>query len=125
MSLVFREELDGIILVVEASGQLSKTDYEQFIPETERLIKEFGKIRILFEIHDFLGWELGGMWEDIKFDLKHFNDIERLAIVGDKAWEHGMAVFCRLFTAATIQYFDRSQSAEAMTWIYEGSPQPI
>ncbi len=35
------------------------------------------------------------MWEDIKFDMKHFADIERLAIVGESKWEKGMAVFRR------------------------------
>jgi hypothetical protein len=117
MALKLHEEANGKILVVQASGKLSKADYEQFVPETERLIKKFGKIRVLFEMHDFHGWEAGAVWEDMKFDLKHFKDIERLAIVGEKAWEHGMAVFCRPFTTAKIQYFDRSQAAEARAWI--------
>ena len=123
MALKFHEEADGKILVVKASGKLSKADYEQFVPETERLIKKFAKIRILFEMHDFHGWDAGGIWDDIKFDLKHFKDIERLAMVGEKSWEHGMAVFCRPFTTAKVQYFDRSQADEAVNWIHEGVAQ--
>jgi hypothetical protein len=117
MALTLKEEANGKILVVQASGKLAKVDYEQFVPETERLIRKFGKIRVLFELHDFHGWEAAAVWEDLKFDVKHFKDIERLAFVGEKAWEHGMAVFCRPFTTAKIQYFDRSQSAAARTWI--------
>ena len=124
MPLEFRERADGTILEVQASGKLSKADYKQFVPETERLIKQFGKIRILFEMHDFHGWEMGGLWEDTKFDLKHFNDIERLAIVGETAWEHGMTLFCQPFTTAKIQYFDSSRSGEAIDWISEGIAQP-
>ena len=37
----------------------------------------------------FQGWDAGAAWEDLKFDLKHFGDIERLAMVGDKKWQHG------------------------------------
>jgi hypothetical protein len=125
MTIEFHEELEGMVLVVKVSGKLSKADYEQFVPETERLIKLFGKIRVVFEMSDFHGWEMGAMWEDIKFDLKHFNDIERLAVIGDKAWEHGMAAFCMPFTTATIQYFDRNQSAAALNWIHDGCRQPI
>ncbi len=117
MAVEFHEEADGRILNVKASGKLSKGDYERFVPETERLIRKCGKIRILFEMHDFHGWEVGALWEDIKFDLKHFKDIERLAMVGEKAWERGMAVFCKPFTTAKIRYFDRSQAAEARAWI--------
>ena len=104
---------------------MSKADYEDFVPETERLIKQFGKIRVLFEMQDFHGWDMGGVWEDMKFDLKHFNDIERLAVVGEKAWEQGMTLFCRPFTTATIQYFDRSRIEEALIWIQEWLPQRV
>ena len=75
-------------------------------------------------MHDFHGWDVSGLWEDIKFDLKHFKDIDRLAIVGDSVWEHGMAILCRPFSTAEIQYFDRSQTAEALNWIYQGVAAP-
>jgi len=41
---------------------------------------------------DFHGWTAAAR-VDVKFDLKHFSDIERLALVGDKRWEQGMSVF--------------------------------
>ena len=59
------------------------------------------------------------MWEDIKFDVKHFKDIERLAMVGDKKWEAGMAAFCKPFTTAKVRYFDESEIDAARTWIEE------
>jgi hypothetical protein len=105
------------VLVIRASGKLSKEDYERFLPEVERLIKQEQKIRLLFEMCDFHGWEPGGLWEDIKFDLKHFSDIKRLAMVGEKKWEEWMARFCQPFTSAEIRYFDRSQMEEARRWI--------
>ncbi len=69
--------------------------------------------------------ERGALWEDIKFDWRHFSDIERLAIVGDSKWEAGMAVFCKPFTTAKIRYFDESKAAEASAWIHEGIEQPV
>ena len=104
---------------VKVTGKLTREDYEIFVPEMERLIKQHGKIRVLFDMHDFHGWEVAALWEDLKFDARHFKDIERLALVGEKAWEKGMAVFCRPFTMATIRYFDRSQVGEARERIAE------
>jgi hypothetical protein len=66
---------------------------------------------------DFHGWNTGALWEDIKFGLKHFMDIERIAMVGDKKWEKGMSAFCKPFTTAKIRYFDPSQVEEARTWL--------
>src|SRR5271163_977751 len=109
---------DGKILVVNLTGKLTKEDYERFLPEVERLIKKHGKMRMLVQMRDFHGWTAGALWQDIKFDLKHFRDIERLALVGEKGWENGMAVFCKPFTTATIRYFNRNEADQAEAWIH-------
>ena len=115
--LEFHEEADGKILAVNLTGKLTKEDYKIFLPEVERLIADHGKIRILWQINDLHGWELGAMWEDIKFDLKHFADIERLAVVGHRKWQAAMVAFCKPFTKADVRYFDESESKQAEEWI--------
>ncbi|MCE9555274.1 MAG: STAS/SEC14 domain-containing protein [Planctomycetes bacterium] len=110
---------DGKILEVQVTGKLTKEAYQEFVPLIEKMVGQHGKVRILFHMHDFHGWEVGALWEDIKFDMKHFKDIERLAIVGESKWEQGMAMFCKPFTTAKIQYFDVSKIDEARNWIRE------
>jgi hypothetical protein len=83
----------------------------------ERLVKQHGKLRMLVEMYDFHGWTGGALWEDIKFDAKRFNDVERLEIVGEPKWEKGMTVFCKPFTTAEARYFDHTQAAEAWDWL--------
>ena len=61
--------------------------------------------------------EAGALWDEIKLDIRHFADIERLAVVGDKKWEHDMVTFYKPFTKATIRYFDQADAAEARTWL--------
>jgi hypothetical protein len=111
------EKDGGKVLEVQVSNKLTAGDYTIFVPEFERLVKQQGKISILFEMVEFHGWEAGALWDDIKFDVKHFSDIERLAIVGDKKWEKGMSAFCHPFTTAKIQYFDRGDIDKARTWL--------
>lgn len=107
----------GKFLHVRVTGKLTKDAYEIFAPAVDEQIQQHGKIRILFEMHDFHGWTAGALWEDLKFDFKHWKDIERLAILGDSKWEKGMAVFCKPFTVAKIQYFDQAKLGEAKTWL--------
>lgn len=111
------ETNDGKMLEVQLRGKLGKHDYEQLVPVVERLVKKHGKIRLLVEMHDFHGWTASALWQDIKFDAKHFNDIERVAMVGESAWQHGMALFCKPFTGAKIQYFDRTAMDQARAWL--------
>jgi hypothetical protein len=117
MSVLLEKKENTKILDVKVKGKLTEEDYEQFVPETERLIDEHGKIRVLFEMEDFHGWDAGALWEDIKFDVKHFSDIERLAFVGDRTWEKGMSVFCRPFTTAKIKFFEPEQRQQAIEWL--------
>jgi hypothetical protein len=125
MAVELQEQNGGKILVVRLTGKLSKADYESFVPEVERLITQFGNIRVLVEMNDFHGWGAAALWEDIKFDARHFSDIDRLAMVGDKKWEKGMATFCRPFTTAKIKYFDKADRQKAYDWIEEGVETPV
>ncbi len=79
-------------LEVQVGQKLTHDDYQHFVLAFERLVKQHGKIRVLFQMSDFHGWDAGAVWADIEFDLKHFGDIERLAMVGDRKWEKGMKV---------------------------------
>lgn len=119
MTVEFHEQAGGSVLSVRASGKLTEADYERFVSETERLIRKCAKIRIVFEMHDFLGWEAGALWKDVKFDLKHFRDVERVAVIGETGSQRDMAMFCKPFTTANIRGFDHNQAAEARLWIEE------
>jgi len=119
ISIQLDEESGLKIFVVHVSGKLTKADYEDFVPGFERLVQQHGKLRVLFDMTGFHGWEAGALWEDIKFDFKHFGDIERLAMIGETKWEQGMAAFCKPFTKATIRYFDHGDEAGARKWLSE------
>ena len=119
MPIQLNEENGEDFLTVRVTGKLAKSDYEHFVPEFERLVRQHGKLRILFDMTEFHGWDAGALWEDIKFDIKHFGDIERLAMVGDKGWQHGMANFCKPFTKAAVRYFEHAEAAEARNWLGE------
>ncbi len=125
MPIHLNEENGGTILVVHITGKLVQADYGHFVSDFERLVRQHGKLRVLFDMTGFHGWDAGAVWEDIKFDVKHFADIDRLAMVGDKTWQHGMATFFKPFTQATTRYFDHADNAEARTWLVEVEDEPV
>ena len=110
-------ENDGKLVVIQMTGKVHKEDYRHFVPVVEDAIQKHGKVRLLVQMHNFHGWDAGALWHDVKFDAKHFNHIERLAIIGETTWEKWMAMFCKPFTTATIRYFPSEQAAEARAWI--------
>ena len=120
MTVELYEQNDGKIISLKINGQLHKEDYELLTPRVERFIEQYGKIRLMVEMADFHGWDTGALWEDIKFDVRNFSKIERIAFVGDKKWEKRMSIFCKPLTTGKIRYFDESEKEQAYTWIEEG-----
>ncbi|MCE5230311.1 STAS/SEC14 domain-containing protein [bacterium] len=113
----FNELNDGHVVEVKMSGRLAREDYRHFLPEVERLIDRHGKISVLMIMEDFHGWSPGGLAADVQFSLKHSQHIDRIAMVGDKKWERGMAIVCKPFTSARIQFFQPYQVDAARDWV--------
>ena len=101
------------------SGKLHDEDYKTFVPLVDAAIAKEGKARLLAQFHDFDGWDLKALWDDIKFATTHCTKIERIALVGEKTWEKWMAQVCKPFTMAKIKYFDAGQVDAAKAWLAE------
>ena len=102
---------------LKISGKLTTEDYALLNGELEKRLAIFDKIRLLIRLQDFKGWTAGALWEDIKFDFRHFNDVERIAVIGENKWEKGMTLFFKPFTAAEVRYFDQDHLSQARSWI--------
>ena len=106
------------VLGFRLSGKLHDEDYKTFVPTIDEAAKA-GKVRLLAQFHDFQGWDLHALWDDIKFATTHCTKIERIALVGEKKWEAWMAKVCKPFTLAKLRYFDVSEIDAAKAWLAE------
>ncbi len=118
--LQFLPVLDSNTIAIRATGKLTHEDYQAFLPKLEEQIKQSGKVSILIELDNFKGWELKAAKDDVEFVFKHAEDIERVAIVGDKAWERWMAAMVKPFILfADVKYFNREDLQAAWDWLRE------
>ena len=104
MPIKLDAESHGKQFTIHVSGKLTKEDYAEFVPAFERLMVQHGKLRLLLNMAGFLGCEVSAAWEEFKLGVEHYVDIERIAMVGEKQWQHNMATFCKPFTRATVRY---------------------
>ena len=108
-------------LVCRASGKLSKADYDAAVPEIENALSlGDGPTRILIVLEDFRGWDIPGLWEELKFDVKHGQDFGRIAVVGDSRLEEWGTRLSRPFFGAEVRYFDLDDVEEARAWLSDG-----
>lgn len=115
-------ESQGGFVALRLTGKLDASDYEGIIPILESRIREHGKLRLYWEMRDFEGWTLGGLWADGGFDAKHANDFTRIALVGERKWHEWMTKLIKPFTDAEVKYFDLDERAAALAWANELPP---
>ena len=109
----------GTLVTLKVKEKLDKNDYEHFVPIIESQMQNGAPLRLLVELHDFKGWTAGALWEDTKFAARHFNDIERMAVVGDAKWQKGVTLFFMPFTRAEVRYFDLNGIDAAREWVHD------
>lgn len=105
----------------KATGKLTDADYQQFVPHLQELIQHYGKISLFLELEEFHGWDAKAAWDDLKVGFEHADDFERLAIVGDQAWEHWIALLAKPFTRARVRYFDAKDRDAAWDWLKQNA----
>ncbi|MFO0937233.1 MAG: STAS/SEC14 domain-containing protein [Gemmataceae bacterium] len=103
----------------QLSGKLHDGDYKTFVPLVDEEIAKAGTVNILVKFHDFHGWDLHALWDDIQFATTHCTKITRVAMVGEITWQDWMAMVCKPFTMAKVRYFEVSEFEAAKTWLAE------
>ena len=116
------EGLPADVLAIEASGQITHQDYrDTLIPLAEGLMAK-GPIKVLYVIgSDFTGFDLGAMWDDGAFGVKHWHDFSRIAVVTDHAWMGGAVAMIKPFFHGEVRLFQLAQLSAAKDWI-TGAP---
>lgn len=105
-------------LVVTATGTLTARDYElDFIPAVEDRLARHTRINLVLHLDEFFeGWELGAMWDDARFGLRHRHDFQRVAVVGAQAWFKWAMQLGSIALDGEFRTFDAGQVEAAVNW---------
>lgn len=112
----------GALVALRASGKLTRGDYEQTIlPRLEGALREHERLRCLCVLgEDFQGITPGAAWEDLKFDVAHRKDFERIAIVTDHGLVRAAARLSSPLFSGELRLFDVADRGRAEAWVQEG-----
>lgn len=116
------EDAEGLV-AVKITDTISKNDYNALIPELEKKIDQSGKINLYLEIKDGIRWNAKSFWSDINFNLKHAQDIRKVAFVGDDQLEEKIIDLLKPIENAEIRWYNYPEKKEAMNWL--GVKKPV
>lgn len=110
-------EESGRLVGIWTDGQLTAEDLAHMTADLEERIARHGRLRLLFRADNFRGWEGGAFSCVMWFSRQHDVDVERVAMVGDKAWEVWVREFKACLTCAWARYFEPTELGEAWAWL--------
>ena len=109
------------LVTIRAAGRLTAEDYDRALPELETAITNAeGKLNAVIRLEDLQGWDPVALWKDLKFDVRHYNDFERIAVVGETTSESWIARLSSVATAAEMRFFERGEEVRAQDWALSG-----
>jgi hypothetical protein len=102
----------------EATGKVTKEDYEGVLVPAVTAAMEHGDIRLLYVLgDDFESYSPGAMWSDTRLWAGHRKAWERVAVVTDVDWiENAVKAFGWLMPGR-IRVFDDDDVDQAKLWL--------
>ncbi len=117
MTIAMKQEQDNVFRL-DVHGMLRKADFDQCQSRLVDEIERWGRIRLLFVLDRFEGWEPKDRWNDLTFYAKHGSAIERIAIVGDERWRNETLMFAGAdLREGPVEFFATDSIADARTWL--------
>jgi len=103
---------------LDITGVLLRRDLDAAEQAAAETIRRGGRIRLLVVLDGFEGWEQGLGWRDMGFYIRHGDDIEKIAIVGDETWRSEALMFAGAdLRKAAVEYFQTPDMSRAAEWL--------
>lgn len=113
----YREVEGTNIAEITVQGKVSRAEFDEVAANLERVIERHGSVRLLEDIRDFRGIDASAFWDDLKFSLRHLNDVSRAAIVAEERWVEWLVGTVRPFLKAELRTFTHAEVEAARSWL--------
>ena len=109
---------EGNVVSVRLLGKLEPSAYDGVSEEIDNLMSQSEHVRLMLDLREFDGWSgLAALGDHLSLVREHRRVPERIAVVGDKAWQNLAEKVMSRFVNARTQFFDAGDFEGAKAWI--------
>jgi len=109
---------EGDVISIRLLGKLEPSAYDGVSEEIDNLMSRFEHVRLMLDLREFDGWSgLAALGDHLTLVREHRRVPERIAVVGDKAWQNLAEKVMSRFVNARTQFFDADDFEGAKAWI--------
>jgi len=111
-------DTEGDVISVRLLGKLEPSAYDGVSEEIDNLMSRLEHVRLMLDLREFDGWSgLAALVNHLSLVREHQSVPERIAVVGDKAWQNLAEKVMSRFVNARTQFFDAEDFEGAKAWI--------
>lgn len=120
LGTVHMERLASGVLQVQMMGKLDPQALARAEEGLDAHIHTTGRFRLLLDLRQFEGWQgLSALGAHFKLIRDHAPLAEKVAVMGDKTWQHMAQRIASQFLNAETRFFDKAAHGQAETWLQE------
>ncbi len=104
---------------ITVDGKVTRGEFDEVAEKLAYFIDRHGHVRLLEVVRDFGGMQPSVFWSDVKFSLRHLNNISRCAVVTHQYWFMWMATAARTIAPGEVRCFALEDEARARGWLLQ------
>ena len=109
---------EGDVITVRLLGKLDPGAYDGVNEEIDNVMSHTEHVRLVLDLREFDGWfGISALGDHLSLVREHYRVPERIAIVGDKAWQTMADKIMAKFVNARTKFFDSGDYDGAVAWI--------
>jgi hypothetical protein len=109
---------EGDVVTARLLGRLDPGAYDGVNEEIDDVMSHAEHVRLLLDLREFDGWSgLSALGDHLSLVREHYRVPERIAIVGDKAWQRLAGKIMAKFVNAQTKFFDSCDFDGALAWV--------
>ncbi|MES2526376.1 MAG: STAS/SEC14 domain-containing protein [Bdellovibrionota bacterium] len=103
------------IVELDFSGEITGEDYKSVKPDIEKVMAAKGKVKFLMDLTQAKGFNLGAVYQDIKFDIEHFKNIGATAVIASKKTYEYMVKSINMIYPEKVYHFE--EAGAGLSWL--------
>jgi hypothetical protein len=109
---------EGDVVTARLLGKLDPSAYDGVNEEIDNVMSRAEHVRLVLDLRKFDGWSgLPALGDHLSLVREHYRVPERIAIVGDKAWQIMAGKIMAKFVNAQTKFFDSGDYDGAVAWV--------
>ena len=109
---------EGDVVTARLFGKLDPAAYDGVNEEIDKVMSHAEHVRLVLDLREFDGWSgLSALGDHLSLVREHYRVPERIAIVGDKAWQKMAGKIMDRFVNAQTKFFDSGDYDGAVAWV--------